>query len=77
MEIKNAGQPGKTIEDLSDDYGTGMRVRRKLTDEGIIGLHEKYGRIYPYPYETSCSELESDDAGVSDKVLCPGVTLNE
>lgn len=28
-------------------------------------------------YLTGYSELEFDDAGVSDKVLCLGVTLNE
>lgn len=76
MGIKNVGQLRKIIGNLSDDYGIEMRVRRKLTDEGIIELHKKYGRIYPYPYETSYSELEFDDAGVSDKVLCLGVTLN-
>lgn len=73
MEIKNVGQLRKIIENLSDDYEIEMRVRRKLTDEEIIELH----RIYPYPYETSYSELEFDDVGVSDKVLCLGVTLNE
>lgn len=77
MEIKNVGQLRKIIENLSDDYEIEMRVRRKLTDEEIIELRKKYGRIYPYPYETSYSELEFDDVGVSDKVLCLGVTLNE
>lgn len=77
MEIKNVGQLRKIIENLSDDYEIEMRVRRKLTDEEIIEFHKKYGRIYPYPYETSYSELEFDDVGVSDKVLCLGVTLNE
>ena len=77
MGIKDVGQLRKTIGNLSDDYEIEMRVRRKLTDEEIIGLHKKYGRIYPYPYGTSYPELEFDDAGVSDKVLCLGVTLNE
>ena len=77
MEIKNVGQLRKIIENLSDDYEIEMRVRRKLTGEEIIELDKKYGRIYPYPYETSYSELEFDDVGVSDKVLCLGVTLNE
>ena len=54
-----------------------MRIRRKLTDEDIIKLHKKYGKIYPYPYETSYSELEFDDVGVSDKVLCLGVELKD
>ena len=60
MEIKNVGQLRKIIENLSDDYEIEMRVRRKLTDEEIIELHKKYGRIYPYPYETSYSELETE-----------------
>lgn len=77
MKVNNVGQLRKIIENLSDDYEIEMRVRRKLTDEEIIELHKKYGRIYPYPYETSYSELEFDDVGVSDKVLCLGVTLNE
>lgn len=52
-------------------------VSDAMTDEDIIKLHKKYGKIYPYPYETSYSELEFDDVGVSDKVLCLGVELKE
>lgn len=74
-KIKTVGQLRKVIENLSDDYEIEMRIRRKLTDEDIIKLHKKYGKIYPYPYETSYSELEFDDVGVSDKVLCLGVEL--
>lgn len=77
MEIKNIGQLRKIIENLSDDFEIEMRVRRKLTDEDIIKLHKKYGRIYPYPYDTEYLTLEFDDIGVSDKVLCLGVTSNE
>lgn len=77
MEIKNVGQLRKIIENLSDDFEIEMRVRRKLTDEDIIKLHKKYGRIYPYPYDTEYLTLEFDDIGVSDKVLCLGVTSNE
>lgn len=76
-KIKTVGQLRKVIENLSDDYEIEMRIRRKLTDEDIIGLHKKYGKIYPYPYETSYSELEFDDVGVSDKVLCLGVELKD
>lgn len=32
---------------------------------------------YPYPYDTEYLTLEFDDIGVSDKVLCLGVTSNE
>lgn len=74
MEIKNVEQLRKIIENLSDDYEIEMRVRRKLSDEEVRELHNKYGRIYPYPYETQYVELEFDDIGVSDKVLCLGVT---
>lgn len=74
MEIKNVGQLRKIIENLSDDYEIEMRVRRKLSDDEVRELHNKYGRIYPYPYETQYVELEFDDIGVSDKVLCFGVT---
>lgn len=70
-KIKTVGQLRKVIENLSDDYEIEMRIRRKLTDEDIIN------KIYPYPYETSYSELEFDDVGVSDKVLCLGVELKE
>lgn len=54
-----------------------MRVRRKLSDDEVKELHNKYGRIYPYPYETQYVELEFDDVGVSDKVLCLGVELKD
>lgn len=74
MEIKNVGQLRKIIENLSDDYEIEMRARRKLSDDEVRELHNKYGRIYPYPYETQYVELEFDDIGVSDKVLCFGVT---
>lgn len=74
MEVKNVGQLRKIIENLSDDYEIEMRVRRKLSDDEVRELHNKHGRIYPYPYETQYVELEFDDIGVSDKVLCFGVT---
>lgn len=74
MEVKNVGQLREIIENLSDDYEIEMRVRRKLSDDEVRELHNKYGRIYPYPYETQYVELEFDDIGVSDKVLCLGVT---
>ena len=70
-KIKTVGQLRKVIENLSDDYEIEMRI------EDIIELHKKYGKIYPYPYETSYSELEFDDVGVSDKVLCLGVELKD
>ena len=76
-KIKTVGQLRKVIENLSDDYEIEMRIRRKLSDEDIIELHKKYGKIYPYPYKTSYSELEFDDVGVSDKVLCLGVELKD
>lgn len=76
-KIKTVGQLRKVIENLSDDYEIEMRIRRKLTDEDIIKLHKKYGKIYPYPYETQYVELEFDDIGVSDKVLCLGVELKD
>lgn len=76
-KIKTVGQLRKVIEDLSDDYEIEMRIRRKLSDNEIKELHNKYGRIYPYPYDTQHSELEFDDVGVSDKVLCLGVELKD
>lgn len=68
MEIKNVGQLRKIIDNLSDDYEIEMRVRRKLSDEELKGCR------YPYPYDTEYLTLEFDDIGVSDKVLCLGVT---
>ena len=56
-KIKTVGQLRKVIENLSDDYEIEMRIRRKLSDEDIIELHKKYGKIYPYPYETSYSMI--------------------
>lgn len=76
-KIKTVGQLRKVIENLSDDYEIEMRVRRKLSDDEIKELHNKYGLIYPYPYETQYPELEFDDIGVSDKVLCLGVEIKE
>lgn len=74
MRIKNVGQLRKIIENLSDDYEIEMIARQKLSDDEVRELHNKYGRIYPYPYETQYVALEFDDIGVSDKVLCLGVT---
>ena len=71
MEIKNVGQLRKIIENLPDDYEIEMRIRRKLTDEELKNCR------YPYPYDTEYLTLEFDDIGVSDKVLCLGVTSNE
>lgn len=68
MEIKNVGQLRKIIDNLSDDYEIEMRVRRKLSDEELKGCR------YPYSYDTEYLTLEFDDIGVSDKVLCLGVT---
>ena len=48
-----------------------MRIRRKLTDEELKNYR------YPYPYDTEYLTLEFDDIGVSNKVLCLGVTSNE
>ena len=76
-KIKTVGQFRKVIENLSDDYEIEMRVRRKLSDDEVKELHNKYGRIYPYPYVTQYVELEFDDVGVSDKVLCLGVELKD
>lgn len=76
-KIKTVGQLRKIIESLSDDYEIEMRVRRRLTDEEIRQLHEKYGKIYPYPYYTQNTDLEFDDIGVSDKVLCLGVEVED
>ncbi len=72
-EIKTVGDLRKIIADLSDDFEIEMRIRRKLSDEEIIELHNMYGRIYPYPYETEYATLEFDDIGHSDRVLCLGV----
>lgn len=69
MEIKNVGQLRKIIENLSDDYEIEMRIRRRLTDEELKNCR--------YPYDTEYLTLEFDDIGVSDKVLCLGVTSNE
>ncbi len=71
MEIKNVGQLRKIIENLPDDYEIEMRIRRKLTDEELKELR------YPCPYDTEYLTLGFDDIGVSDKVLCLGVTSNE
>lgn len=71
MDIKNVGQLRKVIENLSDDYEIEMRVRRALSDEDLKGCW------YPYPYDTEYLTLEFDDIGVSDKVLCLGVTSKQ
>lgn len=71
------GQLRKVIENLSDDYEIEMRIRRKLSDDEIKKLYDKYGKIYPYPYETQYTQLEFDDVGVSDRVLCLGVELKD
>lgn len=68
MKIENVGQLRKIIENLSDDYEIEMRVRRTLFDEELKKC------LYPYPYDTEYLTLEFDDIGVSDKVLCLGVT---
>ena len=70
MEIKNVGQLRKIIENLPDDFEIEMRVRRNLTDEELKNCR------YPYAYDTEYLILEFDDIGVSNKVLCLGVTSN-
>lgn len=75
--IKTVGDLRKVIANLSDDFEIEMRIRRKLSDGEIKKLAEKYGRIYPYPYETEYATLEFDDIGHSDRVLCLGVEQKE
>lgn len=69
MDIKNVGQLRKVIENLSDDYT--IEIRRTLSDEELRGC------LYPYPYDTEYLTLEFDGIGVSDKVLCLGVTSKQ
>lgn len=76
-EIKTVGDLRRFIANLSNDYEIEMRIRRKLSDEVIKALAEKYGRIFPYPYETEYATLEFDDIGHSDRVLCLGVECKE
>lgn len=65
--IKTLGDFRRITKDLPDDFTIEMRIRHKLTDEELKDL------TYPYPYETEYAELEYDDVGHSDKVLCLGV----
>lgn len=74
-KIRTVGELRRIIKDLSDDYEIEMRIRRKLSDDEIIEFANRYGRIIPYPYETKYTELEFDDVGVGDKVLCLGVEI--
>lgn len=76
MEIKTLGQFREITKNLPDNYEIEMRIRRRISDEEMKELADKYGRIYPYPYETDYSTLEFDDVGVSDRVLCLGVEIN-
>lgn len=70
-KIRTVGELRRVIKYLSDDYEIEMRIRRKLSDDEIIELANRY----PYPYETKYTELEFDGVGVSDKVLCLGVEI--
>lgn len=57
-------------KELSDKIIDIVRTIRK-TDEELKNCR------YPYPYDTEYLTLEFDDIGVSNKVLCLGVTSNE
>ena len=76
MEIKTLGQFREITKNLPDDYEIEMRIRRRISDEEMKELADKYGWIYPYPYETDYFTLEFDDVGVLDRVLCLGVEIN-
>ena len=45
-KIKTVGQLRKVIENLSDDYEIEMRIRRKLSDDEIKELYNKYDQPY-------------------------------
>lgn len=71
-KIKTVGELRRIIDDLEDDYEIDLRVRRHLTDDEA----KKVCPIYPYPYVTDSNcQLEFDDVGVSDRVLCIGVEI--
>ena len=68
--IRTVGDLRNLISDLSDDYVIRFEVRRKVPDEELIL------RSYKYPYDYyQFDGIEFDDIGVSDKVLCLGVEL--
>lgn len=68
--IKTVGDLRNLISDLSDDYVIRFEVRRKVPGEELVL------RSYKYPYDCyQFDGIEFDDIGVSDKVLCLGVEL--
>ncbi|MDY6845406.1 MAG: hypothetical protein SVW57_15115 [Thermodesulfobacteriota bacterium] len=64
------GDLRKILKNLEDDYRIELRVRRRLTDEEVKKIC-----LYPYPYVTVYTDLEFDDVGVSDRVLCLGCEI--
>ena len=71
MKIKTVGELRELISNLSDDYKIEVRVRKELDMETVVKSN------YPYPYKTFYTELQFDDVGVSDKVLCIGAEVSE
>ena len=71
MKIKTVGQLRELISNLSDDYTIEVRVRKERDMQTIIESG------YSYPFKTYYTELEFDDIGVSDKVLCIGTEVPE
>ena len=52
-----------------EDFDIKLTVYRKLSDEVLKKLS------YPYPYENIETELELDDIGYSDNVVCLGCVI--
>lgn len=71
MAITTVRELKGILSNLEDDYKIELRVRRRMTDKELIGT------IYPYPFKTIYTELEFDDVGVSDRVLCLGCLFEE
>ena len=69
------GELKKIVNNLEDDYKIQMRVRKRMADEEIIRMNKAGFPAYPYPYITEYTELEFDDVGVSDRVLCLGCEI--
>ena len=52
-----------------EDFDIELTVHRRLSEEELKAL------TYPYPYEIIKTELELDDIGYSDNVVCLGCEI--
>jgi hypothetical protein len=71
MKIKTIGDLKSLIKNLDDFFEIEMRVRKAISEERLNTMS------YPYPWDSENGNLEFDDIGYSDKVVCFSVDISD